>query len=211
MPGGIYIPPGGGSGGAPSGTAGGGLSGTYPNPTLANPYYRQGANGAETTPRSGNAFGTATAIGAAGVMTCYAIDLYSGMTITSISFKTGGTAAVTPVNWWVALYDTSATPALLKQSADQLTTAIGATTAFTLNLSSTQAITTNGTYYVCLMVNAGTQPTLAGVNVGAAYSTGLTGSGKILAGTSGTALTGTAPGTIASLAAITGQAYMVTA
>lgn len=32
-----YVPPSGGGGGAPSGAAGGGLTGTYPNPDLANP------------------------------------------------------------------------------------------------------------------------------------------------------------------------------
>ena len=44
----------------------------------------------------------------------------------------GGTAANTPTNWWFALYDDSATPALLRQTADQTSTAWAANTAKTV-------------------------------------------------------------------------------
>jgi hypothetical protein len=56
------------------------------------------------------------------VMTSVAIPLEVGDVVTNLTFLSGATAAGTPTNWWFALYDTSATPALIAQSADQLTT-----------------------------------------------------------------------------------------
>jgi hypothetical protein len=52
-------------------------------------------------------------------MTSVAIPLEVGDVVTNLTFLSGATAAGTPTNYWFALYDTSATPALIAQSADQ--------------------------------------------------------------------------------------------
>lgn len=136
------------------------------------------------------------------VMTSVALPLQAGDVVTNLTFKSGATAAVTPTNWWFALYDDSAVPVLLGQSADQLTAAWTAATAKTLAMSSPVQITRAGVYYASVMVKAGTVPTLIGDTVQAGASAGLLSTDKILAQTSGAALTTTAPGTIASGTAV---------
>jgi hypothetical protein len=132
------------------------------------------------------------------VMTSVALPLQAGDIITSLTFKSGGTAAGTPTNWWFALYDTSATPALIAQSADQLTAAWAADTAKTLALSAPYLVLVPGVYYAAIMVKATTVPTLIGASVQADASAGFLSSDKVLAVTSGAALTTTAPATIAT-------------
>jgi hypothetical protein len=132
------------------------------------------------------------------VLTSVAIALQPGDVITNITFKSGATAAGTPTNWWFALYSSAATPALLAQSADQLTAAWAANTVQTLALSTAQLITTAGVYYAAVMVKATTPPTLVGANLGIAGAGASILSSKVLAQTSGSALTTTAPPTIAS-------------
>jgi hypothetical protein len=136
------------------------------------------------------------------VMTAVAIPLQAGDIVTSLTFKSGATAAGTPTNWWFALYDDSATPALLAQSADQTTGAWAATTAKTLALATPQLISRSGIYYAAVMVKATTVPTLVGASVQAAASAGVLASDKVLAQTSGSALTTTAPATIATPTAV---------
>ncbi|MGW4810549.1 hypothetical protein ACWEPB_02740 [Kitasatospora cineracea] len=130
------------------------------------------------------------------VMTSVPVYLRRGDVVTNISVRSGATAAATPTNYWFALYSNAATPALLGQSADQLTAAWGATTTKTLPLAAPVTITSEGVYWVGIMVKAGTTPSLAGVSTNA--SAGLVAGEKNLAQTSGTGLTGTAPATIAS-------------
>lgn len=136
------------------------------------------------------------------VMTSVALSLQAGDIVTSLTFKSGATAAGTPTNWWFALYDDSATPALLAQTADQTTGAWAASTAKTLALSSPQLISRSGIYYAAVMVKATTVPTLIGASVQAGASAGLLSSDKVLAQTSGSALTATAPATIATPTAV---------
>lgn len=136
------------------------------------------------------------------VMTSVAIPLQAGDVVTSLTFKSGATAAGTPTNWWFALYDDSATPALLAQSADQLTAAWAATTAKTLALATAQLITRPGVYYAAVMVKATTVPTLIGASTQAGASAGVLTADKILGQTSGASLTTTAPSTIASGTAV---------
>lgn len=136
------------------------------------------------------------------VMTSVAIPLQAGDLVTNLTFKSGATAAATPTNWWFALYDDSATPVLLGQSADQLTAAWAAATAKTLALASPVQILHPGVYYAAVMVKAGTVPTLIGATTQAGASSGLLSTDKTLAQTSGSGLTGTAPGTIASGTAV---------
>ncbi|MET9088141.1 hypothetical protein ABZX77_40730 [Streptomyces sp. NPDC004237] len=136
------------------------------------------------------------------VMTSVAIPLQAGDVVTNLTFKSGATAAGTPTNWWFALYDDSATPALLAQSADQLTAAWAAATAKTLALATPQLISRSGIYYASVMVKATTVPTLIGASAQAGASSGLLSTDKVLAQTSGSALTTTAPATIATPTAV---------
>jgi hypothetical protein len=84
------------------------------------------------------------------VMTSVAIPLEVGDVVTNLTFVSGATAAGTPTNWWFALYDTSATPALIAQTADQTSTAWAAHTAKTVALSAAYTVTTAGIYYAAI-------------------------------------------------------------
>jgi hypothetical protein len=144
------------------------------------------------------------------VMLSQAIVLCAGDVVTNLSFRTGATAAGTPTNWWLALYDSQATPALLAQTADQTTGAIAANTNFTKALSAPQTITVTGVYYVALMVKATTVPTIRGISLGnSVLATGIVTGQKTLCQTSGSALTTTAPATIATPTAVGTQPYIV--
>jgi hypothetical protein len=179
---------------------------TTPIPTAGLPaeFYLEGQpTGFARSNLSRYVAGTDNAAAGTGVMHSAAIVLTAGETVTNVTFFTGGTAAGTPTNWWVALYDNASSPttapALMAQSADQLTAAAAANTKFTLALATAQRIPVTGVYYVAIMFTATTPPTIRGATTGnAVLSTGaLTGS-KVLARTSGSGLTGTAPTTIAS-------------
>lgn len=128
------------------------------------------------------------------VMTAVPIKLAAGDVITNVNFFTGTTAAGTPTNWWGALYSNAATPALLSQSADQLTAAMAAFTKMTVALAAAQTITKTDIYWVAIMVKATTVPTLLGQIVIPPIVTGE----RNMAVTSGAALTTTAPATLAS-------------
>lgn len=133
------------------------------------------------------------------VMTSVAVPLQAGDVITNITFKSGATAAVSPTNWWFALYSSAATPALLAQTADQTSTAWAANTAKTLALATRQTITEPGVYYAAFMMKAGTVTTLVGRTVALAGASSSVISGQVtLAQTSGSSLTDTAPATIAT-------------
>ena len=134
---------------------------------------------------------------ATGVMTSVPIALQAGDVITNISVRSGATAAGTPTNWWVALYDDQATPALLSQTADQTTTAWAANTSMTKALAAAQTITRSGIYWVGIMVTATTVPTLIGTIGAPAIATGE----RALSQSSGSGLTTTAPATITSTTA----------
>jgi hypothetical protein len=132
------------------------------------------------------------------VMLSAAVPLEAGDTVSNLSFCSGATAAGTPTNWWFALYDDSATPALLAQTADQLTAAWAANTVKTLALASQIVVPRQGIYYAAIMVKATTVPSLVGrATLAAATAAWLTGE-KTLAQSSGSALTGTAPATVAT-------------
>jgi len=131
------------------------------------------------------------------VMTSVAIWLPAGTVVTNLTFVSGATAAGTPTNWWFALYSSAATPALLAQTADQTSTAWAAETAKTVALTTPQTITTTAVYYAAIMVKATTPPSLAGTGrAGAGASAAVIAGNKILAQTSGSSLTTTAPATI---------------
>jgi hypothetical protein len=136
------------------------------------------------------------------VMLSAAVVLEAGDTISNISFMSGGTAAGTPTNWWFALFDDSATPALLAQTADQLTAAWAAHTVKTLALSSPVLVPRQGVYYAAAMVKATTVPSLIGRATQADATAAWLAGEKTLAQSSGSALTGTAPATIATPTAV---------
>jgi hypothetical protein len=141
------------------------------------------------------------------VMTSVALFLETGQTVASLSFLSGATAAVTPTNWWFALYDNAATPALLAQTADQLTAAWAADAIKTLALSTAQLITATGIYYAAIMVKATTVPSIISKVAARAAVNGALLSSKILAQTSGSALTTTAPATIATPTTVVNQVW----
>jgi hypothetical protein len=145
------------------------------------------------------------------VMLSTALYLQAGDVVTSLTFKSGATAAATPTNYWAALYDTASTPAMLGQSADQLTAAWAANTRKTFTLASPYTVTKSGIYYPALMVKAGTVPSLIGATVFAGASAGVLATDKVLAQTSGSALVATAPATIASPTAVATVPYVVAA
>jgi hypothetical protein len=153
---------------------------------------------------------TDTAALTTAVMKSVALPLEVGDVVTNLTFLSGATAAGTPLNWWFALYDTSATPALIAQSADQATAAWAANTAKTLALSAAYTVTTAGIYYAAVMVKATTPPSLAGITLENAAAAGAIVSGQVvLAQTSGSALTDTAPATIASPTTVASIPYVV--
>jgi hypothetical protein len=132
-------------------------------------------------------------------MTSVALYLEKGDVVTNLTFLSGSTAAGTPTHWWFALYDTSTTPALIAQSADQTSTAWAADTVKTLALSAPHTVTSTGIYYAAVNVTATTPPSLSGVTLDNAAGAGAVVTGmSVLAQTSATGLTDTAPSTIAS-------------
>lgn len=141
------------------------------------------------------------------VMTSVAIFLEAGDRVTNLSFLSGATAAGTPTNWWFALYDTQATPALIGQTADQLTAAWAADTLKTLPLGLPFQVLVPGIYYAACMVKATTVPSLIAKVAGRAAVHGSILSSKAIAQTSGSALTGTAPSTIASPTPVVNQVW----
>lgn len=131
------------------------------------------------------------------VMLSVGLPLETGNVVSSLSFISGATAASAPTNYWFALYSPSG--ALLAQSADQLTAAWAANTVKTLALSRSITIPSEGLYYAAIMVKATTVPSLIGRAFVDAVMAGNLGLGApILAQTSGSALTTTAPATIAT-------------
>ncbi|MFD3929691.1 hypothetical protein [Streptomyces sp. NPDC058614] len=128
------------------------------------------------------------------VMTSMPIYLQAGDVITNLSFRSGATAADTPTNWWFALYSDAAVPALLAQTADQLTAAWAANTTMTKALASAYTVPKSGIYWPGIMVKATTPPTLLGACAAPAIVTGE----RNLSQSSGSALTTTAPATIAT-------------
>lgn len=128
------------------------------------------------------------------VMTSVPLFLTAGDVVTNLTFHSGQTAAGTPTNYWAALYDTAATPALIAQSADQLTAAWGAFATKTLALAAPYTVTKTGVYWAALMVKATVVPSLLGCLVPKPIATGE----RNLAQSSGAALVAAAPATIAT-------------
>ena len=91
------------------------------------------------------------------------------------------------------------------------TAAITQSALYTKNLGTAQAISTTGIYYVAFMVaTANAVPTVVGINTQTTASSAAPSGGKLLGRTSGSGLTATAPGTIASASNLNGMALVYT-
>lgn len=134
----------------------------------------------ETIPRH-VAGGTAVSL-ASGTLQLQAIFLPKNVTVTSISFRSTG-AASTPTHWWFSLLNSSRV--WLRNTGDQTTTAWGATTTKTVNLSSTFTTTYEGLHYLGIMMTGTTPTTLPAVT----STTNIAGVAPILGGTSSTSMT----------------------
>lgn len=172
-------------------------------------YYLNGAPAFMRTNMHRNQAGTDLAALATGVMTSVAILLYAGDIVTNLSFTSGATAAGTPTHWFFALYDTSATPALAGQSADQASAAWTASTTKTLALSAPYTVTATGIHYASVLVTATTPPTLLGESMNATAAGAVIAGMKVVARTSGSALAATAPATIATPTTVGTVPYVV--
>jgi len=139
-----------------------------------------------------------TALLSTGRLSLEAIAIRAGELITSISFWSATTAAGTPTNQLFGLYDNTLT--LLRATNNDTTTAWGANTRKTLNLTSTFTTTYTGLYYLGIMVTATTVPTLKGYT--ARTGGQLNAAAPSMGGTSNTGLTtslptpANAPGTV---------------
>lgn len=141
------------------------------------------------------------------VMLSVAVPVQTGELVTSITFKSGATAADTPTNWWFALY--SAAGALLSQTADQEAAAWAANTVKTLALATPQRIADASVVYAAIMVKATDLPSLIGSNLALAGAAASILSSKVLAQTSGSSLTDTAPATIVTPTTIADVPFVV--
>lgn len=125
--------------------------------------------------------------------------------ISTISFSSATTAAITPTAQWFSVY--SSARALLAVTADDTTTAWAANTIKTLTISGGYTVPTEGYYYLGAMVAAATVPTLLGY-VSSTVSNVLP---LIVSGrdTTNTGLTtpGTAPSTAAAFSVLAGDPY----
>ena len=122
---------------------------------------------------------------ASGTLWLQAIFLKAGTVVTNICFYSATTAANTPTNQVFGLYDASRN--LLATTNDDTTTAWGANTFKSLDLTSPYTVPTTGIYYLGLLVVATTVPTYKG---GAAKTGGhLSGVAPLLQGSSSTGLT----------------------
>ena len=153
---------------------------------------------AETYPRM-TGTGSSQTAPTSGRLHLSAVYLPAGVTVSSITYLSGGTPGSGLTNQWFALY--SSALALLAQTADDTTTAWGSTTTKTLTIASPVTTTYSGLHYVGIMVAASTVPTLLG------FTSSTHGIAPITNGSSTTGLTTTAPSTAAALTAQTTTPY----
>jgi hypothetical protein len=119
-----------------------------------------------------------------GTLVLSAVRLQAGTTVNSISWLSRTTALAGGSNQWFALFN--ANRQCLAVTNDATSAAWASNSVKTLSLTSPYNVTTTGTYYIGIMVNAATPPSLSGL---ANASTSMTGIAPILLGTSNTGLT----------------------
>lgn len=145
------------------------------------------------------------ALAATGVGIVVPCPVAFGTVVSKVSVLIGATAGATMSHQFAALYQgTGAAPALMAQSADTTSAAIGASALASWTLATPQVITpTNapsGFVYVLLSITATTVPTAVSMSAptGIQYQWVGTTSPLKLAATAGSSLGGTAAATIAS-------------
>jgi hypothetical protein len=173
---------------------------TYAGPPVAN----LGITGtlAETMPRE-TCPEINTTVAASGTLFMQAIYLRAGQLVSNITLSSATTAAVTPTNYFFALY--SGARALLANSTNQTTTAWAANTVKTLAMSTPYRVPTSGQYYIGYFMTAGTVITAKG---GTAKTGGqLASTAPILHGISTTGLTTALPDPAAAITGGTASIY----
>lgn len=150
-----------------------------------------------------------------GVMTVIPVPVDIGMEITNISVLVGATPASTPTHSFAALYSgtTVAAPPLIAQTVDGTTTAMAVSGRFDFSFAGgaqqvvQPAQAPFGFLYVAVCVTATTAvPSLITMPAGAAGASGFrwfTNSPKYFSQTSGSAVGGVAPATLAEASALT--------
>jgi hypothetical protein len=144
-----------------------------------------------------------TTVAASGTLFMQAIYLQAGQTINNIIAASATTAAGTPTNYFLAIYDSARN--LLAQTANQTTTAWAANTIKTIALTASYRVPTTGLYYIGYFMTATTAITMKG---GTARTGGqLSSTAPILNGTSTTGLTTSLPNPAAAITGGTASVY----
>jgi len=159
---------------------------------------------AQTFPRTLVSSSTLAAA-VSGTLRLDSIWLPAGLTISSIQYFAGTTAATNPTAQWFALY--SGAKAKLAVTADDTTTAWAANAAKRLTLATAYTTLVSGLYYVGCCITADTLPTLAGV---AGIATGPRNIGFISGGSADTSLTdpASAPATATTITVAAASPYI---
>lgn len=130
-----------------------------------------------------------------GTLQLFPFYLPAGLTFSNITMVSGTTAAVTPTHQFFAVFHPT-TRALLRQTADDTTTAWAASTAKTLALTSAYTTTFTGIHLFGVCVVAATPPNVSGL--ASQYPLGQLAPAIFGTSTSGIA-TGTAPDPAAAI------------
>lgn len=154
---------------------------------------------AETQPRFLPA--SDTALLTSGRLHLTGIWLPADRVITSATYLSAGTAAITPTHQWFALYTSSLV--LLRQTSDDTSAAWAGSTYKTLNFTSQVTPPYTGLYYLGVMVEAATPPSLRCTTM----ASGVASQTPMLNGYTNAALTATAPNPSAALNLQTGLPY----
>lgn len=144
-----------------------------------------------------------TTVGATGVLFMQAIYLTAGQLVSNITLWSATTAAGTPTNYNVGLYDSGRN--LLVGGTNKTTEAWAANSSKTFAMTSAYRVPTSGLYYIGYYMTATTVATLKG---GTAKTGGQLAAGvPILHGTSTTGLTTALPNPAAAITAGTANIY----
>lgn len=161
--------------------------------------------------RDGALFTTGDLMGASSAFTPTSGTLYLTFgraypgTISNLSYAFVA-AATLPANWWFALYDDDL--ALVAQTADQTTTAIGVNSMKTVALTTPYTVKRPMNLYAGFMLNAVGVATV--ICVGGALLQGVATIGGVLrAGSSTTGLTTTPPNPAASLTFVAANLWCI--
>lgn len=122
-----------------------------------------------------------------GRLAMFALRLFAGDTVSNINVMSGSTAGASLTRAWFALYDANRN--LLGQTATDSAATWAANTVKALALTP-YVVTASGLFYVGVMVQGTTMPSLMG---SASIQSGALGVAPIDVGTSNTGLTTTAP------------------